>query len=193
MTARRQFRRAHALSGVLMSGVLMPGLLMPGLLMSGLLVLGACASPGGPDAPGPAPEATAGPVAETSDATLVPPGPKPTVPAGFAARQPGDAGTIVRPPLPPMRPPFPRVQPAELDGMALERALTLFGKPAEVRRGPLLTTWTYAGVHCDLEIDFHFSVVDNAMRAHDTRILGPADTGLCLHDLALPNAAIAER
>lgn len=173
MTARRQLRRAIALSG--------------------LLLLGACVTSGGQDAPASDPAITAGPPTETRAAGPVPPGPKPALPAGFEARQARLQTALDRPPLPPMRPTFPRVQPGELDGLALERALTLFGKPAEVRRGPLVTTWTYAGAHCALEIDFHFSVVDNAMRAHDTRILGPADTGLCLHDLALPNAAIAER
>ena len=173
MTARRQPRRAIALSG--------------------LLFLGACVTSGGQDAPAPDPAITAGPPAETRAAGPVPPGPKPAVPAGFDARQARVQTALDRAPLPPMRPAFPRVSPTELDGMALERALTLFGKPSDVRRSPLLTTWTYAGVHCDLEIDFHFSVVDNAMRAHETRILGPADAGLCLHDLALPNAAIAER
>jgi hypothetical protein len=92
-----------------------------------------------------------------------------------------------------MRPAFPRVGPGALDGMALERALTIFGKPAAVDRGPLVTTWTYAGAHCRLEIDFHFSVVDNAMRAHDVRVADPAGTSMCLHDLSVPNAAIAER
>jgi hypothetical protein len=173
MTARRQFRRAIALSG--------------------LLFLGACVTPGGQDAPAPNAAATAGPPAETRAAGPVPPGPKPSVPAGFDTRQARSQAGLTRPPLPPMRPSFPRVSPTALDGIALERALTLFGKPTNVRRGPLLTTWTYAGANCALEIDFHFSVVDNAMRAHESRILGPADAGLCLHDLALPNAAIAER
>ena len=188
MTARRQLRRATAQSGPLVSGPLVSG-----LLMSGLLLLGACVTPGGQHTPAPDADRTVAPPAQASAAGPVPPGPKPSPPAGFAAEQPRVLGAFERPPLPPMRPTFPRVQPGALDGLALERALTLFGKPAEVRRGPLVTTWTYAGAHCALEIDFHFSVVDNAMRAHDTRILGPADTGLCLHDLALPNAAIAER
>ena len=173
MTARRQLRRALALSG--------------------LLFLGACVTTGGQDAPTAGSAATDGPPAETRAADPVPPGPKPAVPAGFDARQARSQTALGRPPLPPMRPSFPRVSPAALDGIALTRALTLFGKPTDVRRGPLLTTWRYAGANCRLEIDFHFSVVDNAMRAHDTRILGPADAGLCLHDLALPNAAIAER
>lgn len=172
MTARRQLRRALALSG--------------------LLFLGACVTTGEQEVPAPESAETPGPPVETRSDDLVPPGPKPPVPADFAARPPR-AAAFARPPLPPMRPTFPRVDPSELEGMALARALSLFGKPAEVRRGPLLTTWTYTGIHCDLQIDFHFSVADNAMRAHDTRILGPADTRLCLHDLALPNAAIAER
>ncbi|MBK1698600.1 hypothetical protein CKO21_15230 [Rhodovibrio salinarum] len=125
----------------------------------------------------------------------MPPGPKPDVPADFpvTSQRPGVFANQAPAPLPPRRPTFPRVQPDALDGMALERALSLFGKPSEVRRGPLVTTWSYAGAHCRLEIDFHFSVVDNAMQAHETRIVGPAAAPLCLHDLAVPNAALAER
>jgi hypothetical protein len=162
------------------------------IALLGLLLLGACVTPGGQDVPV-ADGAAAGPQANAQAAGPVPPSPKPAVPADFRSQQARTSSALERPPLPPMRPIFPRVRPVELDGLALERALTMFGKPSGVRRSPLVTTWTYAGPHCRLEIDFHFSVVDNAMRAHDTRIQGPADPGLCLHDLALPNSALAER
>jgi hypothetical protein len=121
----------------------------------------------------------------------LPPGPKPAAPAGFLP----DARTVptTPPPLPPTRPPFPRVAPTALDGLKLERALTLFGRPAAVARGPDVTTWTYRTAGCRLEIDFHFSIQQNAMRAHASRIAGPATPEMCLHALAIPRAALAER
>jgi hypothetical protein len=173
MTARRQLRRAFALLGP--------------------LVLAGCVTPGDQHTPATDVPPLAGPPAEARIAGPRPPGPKPAVPAGFEVPFARATVAFERPPLPPMRPAFPRVRPEGLEGMALERALSLFGKPTEVRRRALLTTWTYTGAHCRLEIDFHFSVVENLMRAHDTRIRGPATAALCLHDLALPTAALAER
>jgi hypothetical protein len=161
-------------------------------------VLAGCVTTGpesdGPPAARSAPAQAAAPAA--APAGPQPPAAKPQVPPDFRSAV---RGSRRPPPLPPSRPAFPRVSPAAVPGIALGRALSLFGKPAAVDRGAEVTTWVYRSGYCRLEIDFHFSVADNAMRAHAYRIAGGPDgrdaasrPRLCLHTLAKRSPRLAD-
>lgn len=133
------------------------------------------------------------------------PGIKPPVPQTAVrpptATTPVTAATL--PPTPPHRPNFPRIEAAELADMTAEQALTIFGTPtrAERQRGDQLggvTAWIYEADGCRLEIAFHFSVADNALRAHahDVAALDQSTElpeSLCLHALAKPKPKLARR
>lgn len=133
------------------------------------------------------------------------PGTKPPVPKMAlrppTATMPVTAATL--PPTPPHRPNFPRIEAAELADMTAEQALTIFGTPtrAERQRGDQLggvTAWIYEADGCRLKIAFHFSVADNALRAHahDVAALDRSaelPESLCLHALAKPKPKLARR
>lgn len=101
------------------------------------------------------------------------------------------------PPSPPTRPAFPRLAKADLTGVSAEAALQLLGAPTDAGRLRGDTVWRYENASCRLDLHFHFSVADNALRAYRAEIgwrIGPEiSEELCLHTLAKDRVRVARQ
>lgn len=155
---------------------------------------GACGT-----APEPAPPVEAPPPEPTMPTLALDAPPVPASkpePRHLAARGTSESPRKMKPaPAPRHRPPFPRLDPAELIGLDAREVLARLGKPTQAHRNDAWTLWTYDHRACRLTLHFRFTVADNALRALE-HTLEPGGEGatplpICLHLLAKQDVAVA--